>query len=242
MSKKLVLTSATVLCIGLAAFTQNSFPNVFPPDLRYEVRGIYKRPVKKEKLNEAKLISDVIPGYPVNWITEYVSVEILAACNGRAVKAMSTNDALSAEQKKILNTVDMGTDIDINVRYNYKDPVTRNIENNKLFVSMTIVPEIEAEYIGGYKQMIKYLKENSSNKIFEINTKQFKQIIIKFTVNEEGGIVDAKIFRTSADPKIDKLLLEVINKMPKWKPAENSDGTKVKQEFEFSINGDRGGC
>ena len=29
--------------------------------------------------------------------------------------------------------------------------------------------------------------------------------------------------------------METINKMPKWKPAENANGLKMKQEFEFSV-------
>ena len=41
--------------------------------------------------------------------------------------------------------------------------------------------------------------------------------------------------------KTDKLLLEVINGMPKWKPAENAKGVKVKQDFEF-IGGFMVGC
>jgi len=50
-----------------------------------------------------------------------------------------------------------------------------------------------------------------------------------------------QLSKTSGDQKTDKLLLKAINKMPKWKPAENSDGIKVKQEFEFSV-GNCGGC
>ena len=61
-----------------------------------------------------------------------------------------------------------------------------------------------------------------------------------FTVNEEGEIVNAKISQTSGDSKTDKLFVEAINKMPKWKPAQNSKGVKVKQEFIFNLSG--GGC
>jgi TonB family protein len=83
--------------------------------------------------------------------------------------------------------------------------------------------------------MTKYLKENAINKISETTSKELKQGIVRFTVNEEGTITDAKIFKTSGDLNTDKLLLEVINKMPKWRAAEDSNGIKVKQEFEFSV-------
>jgi len=59
---------------------------------------------------------------------------------------------------------------------------------------------------------------------------------VKFTVNEEGKIVDALIFRSSEDPKADQLLLDAINKMPEWKPARNSTGMKIKQEFTIPMS------
>ena len=68
-------------------------------DLSYSLHGWDARLVKKEKLNEAKFITDVVPGYPVNWITEHVSVQIQATCSGSTRIAVSANDTLSAEQK-----------------------------------------------------------------------------------------------------------------------------------------------
>lgn len=106
---------------------------------------------------------------------------------------------------------------------------------------VTVVPETEAEYPGGFKQLTEYLTENFINKISEKNAlERIRQAIVKFTVNEEGQIVDAKIFKTSKDPKTDKLLLEAINKMPKWSPAKNAMGIKVKQEISIPFGG--GGC
>jgi TonB family protein len=58
---------------------------------------------------------------------------------------------------------------------------------------------------------------------------------VEFTVNEDCEIANAQISKTSGDQETDELLLNVINQMPKWKPAENAKGRKVKQEFEFSV-------
>ena len=104
-----------------------------------------------------------------------------------------------------------------------------------------MVPETEAQYLGGYQLLKQYLKENAIDKISETNAKQLQLATVRFTINEEGQIIDAQIFKTSEDEKIDKLLLEAINKMPKWKPAENFNGIKVKQKFEFSV-GNIVGC
>ncbi len=211
-----------------------------PQNIRYEVRGKYKRPMTKEKLNEARSISDFMDGYPVNWITDYVSVEISATCDGKITKAIGANEVLTIEQKNILNNSVLASEIVINAIYKYKNPVTNTIENSNMYVLMTIVPEIEAEFVGGSLEMTKYLKENVIYKISEEIPKQFNGIVV-FTINEDGDITNAKISNKSGNSKIDELLLEAANKMPKWKPAENSKGIKVKQEFEIIIGND-GGC
>jgi TonB family protein len=186
-------------------------------------------------------MADIIPYYPAQWIMSYVSVEILATCDGKAMTATSASDTLSTEQKSILNTVDLGTDIVINITYKSKNSVTNNNEISRMNYSATVIPEIEAEYPSGFQQMTQYLKENAINKISDTTSKQIQQVLVRFTVNEEGEITNAQVFKTSGDLKTDKLLLEVINKMPKWKPAEDSKGMKVKQEFEFSV-GAATGC
>lgn len=223
----------------------------FCQDYNFVVRGKYLRPVKKEKLNEARYISDLIPGYPTNWIIQYVSVEILATCNGNTVKAESTNNTLSTIQKSILNSADLASDIVIKVVYKYKNAATDIIENYRMNTMVTVVPETEAQYIGGYQALKKYLQENGINKIIEPDRIEklltgnlflppAKPAVVFFTVNEQGEIVNAKISNTSGNAKTDKILLEAINKMPTWKPAENEKGKKVKQEFKFTVG--KGGC
>lgn len=222
--KKIVTTTLMFLLL-MTVFSQN---------LTYEVHGKYLRSIKKEKLNKANFVHDIIPYYPAQWIMSYVSVEILTTCDDKAMMATSKSDNLSTEQKKILNAVDLGTDIVINITYKYKNPVTDNIDIGTMNYSATLVPEFEAEYSGGHQKMTQYLEENAINKISDTTSKQIQQVIVRFTVNEEGEIANAQIFKKSGDPKIDQLLLDVITKMPKWKPAEDPKGIKVQQEFEFS--------
>lgn len=207
----------------------------FSQDLDYEVHGKYTHPVKKEILNKAEFIGDIIPYYPAQWIMGYDSVDITAISDGKAMMASGASDTLSTQQKNILNTFELGSDIVIKIKYKYKNSVTGNIDIGRSNYSATVIPETEAEYPGGSATMTQYLKENAINKISEASVKEFQPASVRFTVNEEGEIAKAQIFKTSGDPKIDKLLLKAIIKMPKWKPAEDSKGMKVKQDFEFSV-------
>jgi TonB family protein len=212
----------------------------YSQDMGYELRERNTRAVTKEKLYKVKLISDIIPGYPVNWIRDYVSVEIMTTFNDKSLKEMSANDVLSTQQQNILNNADPGTDIAIYVVYKLRNPITDKLETSTMNVMMTVVPEVEAEYMGGKPQMKKYLLENFSNKINETIPIELQEGMVKFTVNEAGEISNAHITKSSGDLKTDQLLLEALNKMPKWKPAENSSGIKVKQEFAFGLG--KAGC
>ncbi len=205
--------------------------------LSFTLKGKYERPIKKETICESKLISEVIPGYPVNWISSYTSVEIQSLSAEKTMKAISTTDTLNTEQKNLLKMVDVGTDLIFKINYSYNTPVTHTIENNELFTTLTIIPEKEAEYIGGNNQMKNYISESGINKIPKETIKEFRQAVIHFTIDTDGKIVEASIIKTSGNSKTDSLLLETINQMPKWKPAETMNGLKVKQKFEFTVNG-----
>jgi TonB family protein len=223
--KKGIITSLLLLLFA-SGFSQN---------MNYEVRGKEYPLTKKEKLDQAQFMRDIIPYYPSAWILGYVSVEISATCNGVDKTAKSANDSLSAEQKNILKSVDLGSDVAIKIEYKSKNAVTDEMHTSTLKYSTTIVPEIEAEYPSGYEQLTQYIKESTKIRISEPGSKQFQFAKIKFSVNEEGEIDNAWISQTSGDMKTDELLLQTIYNMPKWKPAQNSKGMKVRQEFEFSV-------
>jgi len=208
----------------------------------YLVRGRYSRPITIEKIQKAKLVSDLIEGYPSNWITAYISVEISSSCKSVKVNVVSLNDVLSTAQKHMLNKADVGTDIVITVKYNTKNTITNILEKSEMNVTLTVVPEIEATYIGGYKSMIAYLKENSNAKIAALSTKQIQFTSINFTVNKNGETKNVMLMKASGNTAIDELLVELITNMPKWVPAKNSEGVAVNQGFEFSIGSMSDGC
>ena len=213
----------------------------FSQEIGYEVRGTYKRPIAKETLNVANTVSDINPGYPSSWIARYFSVEILATCNGIVMKALSANDTLSNEQKNILKMADLGTDIVVDVKYSTNNSSKDDLDVKVINFSYSLIPETEAQYQGGYQNLKQYLKENAIDKISKPFTNQLFQTIVRFTVNEDGQVVNAHLTKASEDKNIDKLLLETISNMPNWKPAENAKGVKVKQEFELMV-GQNIGC
>lgn len=226
------------LVFGLLLST--TFLSGIAQDLEYEVRGKYLRTVTKDVLEHSNLLSDIIVGYPVNWVKEYVSVDVLTEKDGKTEIAKGENQVLNKEQKSILNKADLESEVHINVRYISINSVTERKESNEMVVKMTVVPDIQAEFEGGYENLKKYLKDNLIDRIIENTPPEFQKGKVVFKIDPNGKLVDAEILESSGDTNMDNFLLEVFRNMPNWKPAQNATGEKVKQRFEFSMG--IGGC
>ncbi len=238
--KKLLITPLLLL-FCLNGSSQGS--PVTAQNWDFAVRANHGNSINIEKLNQVKSLSDLMPDYAASWIDKYLSVEISVTSGGKTISSRSKNEVLSTEQIKLLSTADLSTDVIINSTYLRKNAISGEPEENKMKYRSTVVPDTEAEYTGGQEQLIQYLKENAINKIEEENSKRTVQALVKFVINEQGEITDVQVSKTSDYPNIDKLLLETITNMPKWKPAQNAKGEKVKQGFEFSLNSPNvGGC
>jgi protein TonB len=221
----------------------------FVSDLTPELWHMLGLPVKeREELEYRRRM-----GYPLGYyvypeggyeaVVDYDSVEISAQRNGKLLSASGASGQLTAEQKNILNTTDLGTDVRIKIKFNYKNETSNNNGDKEIKeggLVVTVVPEKEAEYPGGNKQLTDYMVQNIFNKFSGRDIQRVQNVVVNFVINEEGQVVDAKIVRFSTDPQIDKFILNIINKMPAWKPAENSKGIKVKEKFSIPLGG--GGC
>jgi hypothetical protein len=116
-----------------------------------------------------------------------------------------------------------------------------NNEIKEINFEFTINPENDANFPGGQVELKKYLKENAIDKIQTGKIKQYNVVAVKFTISEEGEIMDVHMFEPSKDEDMDSVLMEAICNMPEWKAAEYANGKKVKQDFVFTV-GDHTSC
>lgn len=233
----------------------------------YEYTGRFNPVVKKEKLNEVIFINDLTPElwrqlavpyaerlslnkrkkvegfYNYNTIVDYVLVVISTMSNGKLLTAKSTTDKLTPAQKNILNLVEDGGDIIIDIAFKFKiespDATAGHVIKGQLAV--TAIPMREAEFPGGYKQFTAYVQKHIFNQLSKPDaTEKIQQVVVNFIVDEEGRIVIPRLSKSSSDKAIDKLVLDAIENMPRWKPAFNSKGIRVKQQFSIPLG--MGGC
>jgi hypothetical protein len=210
-------------------------------ELKYDVHRFYPGfSISNEKLNEAKTLSDLNQYYKSSWVKSYVSVETVATVNGREVTVQSENDILTQKQKDLMSRADAATGIKVNVRYIPDNTLSHNDVKETGF-TFTVDPDSEASYPGGKQQLKHYLKSNAIDNIPEDIFTKYQLTAVKFAIDEQGKVVDAFVFESSKNENADQLLLETIMAMPRWKPAEYANGTKVKQEFVLAV-GDMESC
>ena len=205
------------------------------PGLMYIVKDRSGRPITEEKIKAAISLSDIIEYYPSNWIEDYTSVEILITHNKKEVKVVGKNEVLTDAQKEMIKSIAPGAELLVTVNYKTKNPVTNNKEKRQMKVTFDVTPEVAAEYIGGYDEMITYLNDNSLDKFSEKNLEDLQFSSILFTVNKNGQVDNVRIDRTSGYNDIDDILVKIITGMPKWNAAKNADGLNVSQEFQFNF-------
>jgi TonB family protein len=261
------------------------FATGFSQGLKYVYEGRFTPSIKKEKLNTAKFVNEIMPDFcryiilpfgernllddqlkardPLNRnllyppefydlpqesysnILYFISMDITTMNNGKTMLSKGVSNLITKEQKSILMAADAGTDIHIKIRFKYKNTGKVSYYDLEQIkegdYTVTVIPETEAEYPGGFPAITNYINRNVFDKIpNKSDLSRNPPAVVKFTINEDGHISDARISRTSRNTKVDKLLLDAIIKMPNWKPAKDSKGKNIKQEYSIPLGND--GC
>lgn len=226
-----------IVAIAITAISLNA------QDMGYDIRGTWGKPIQKDKLADAETMVDINPGYPSSWINQadYISAEITTIHNGKELMAEGSNDILSAEQRKLIHSAEIGSDIRVEVKYHVQDFLKKKLEVKTLNFGLTVVPAVQAEYIGGQESLMDYLKDKTVDILPASEEENIKLAMIKFVIDESGKVTQPIISQTSQDKDIDAIVLKAIQQMPDWKPAQDASGHPVKQSFQFVI-GNSIGC
>ena len=213
----------------------HAFNSVAQNDPKFEVNKVLPFvSIQENKLAEINTLQDLDKRYPASWIKEYFTVEISAFKNGTKLKALGNNDVLTQEQKELIQSADRNRDIAISITYLPNNSLKNNTAKQYDF-EVTVMPVKNASYAEGAEQLTQYLRNNCIVNIDAGSFTGYDLTAIKFTVTEQGHIKDIKVAMPSKDAKIDEMLVAAISKMPTWKPAEFSNGLKIKQGFVLTI-------
>jgi len=140
------------------------------------------------------------------------------------------------DKKNIDNEIDIP-----NEQLDYKKIET----NNSLDLKYQIIDEYNqqvpfyklkqiAEYPGGFDSLEVFIQRNFIFPELKENVDIVGQVRTTFSVDTLGKVIEIKIIKGFLKD-IDQSCLEVLSKMPDWKPAKIDDNKKVKMRFELPL-------
>lgn len=204
-------------------------------DLKFEINKILPFvSIQENKLAEINTLQDLNKQYPASWVKEYFSVEISAFKNGTQTKASGTSDVLTQAQKELIQSADRNRDIAVQITYLPNNSLKNNTAKQYDF-ELSVMPVKNATYTEGTEQLTQYMQRNGIQNIEAGSFTGYDLTAIKFTITEQGDIKNIQVSMPSKDAKIDEMMVATLSKMPKWKPAEFSNGLTVKQDFVLTI-------
>ncbi|NNF21815.1 MAG: energy transducer TonB, partial [Saprospiraceae bacterium] len=157
-------------------------------------------------------------------------------------KAKSPTIEFTQEQLDLVAKAEYSDHLRFSAIFNRTTVETGKMEENVLISqSMSLVPDVQASYKGGFDALLNYLKKASKDHVKHVKRDNVGRCRIFFTVTEKGFVRDAKMIESSNYLDVDKAMIRIVKDMPrKWKPARDENGVKVEQEFVFTFG--RAGC
>ena len=214
-------------------------------NLFYNIRNRWST-MTKEDLSNARSIHDILSTEATYDRGSFKNVTISVLHNDKDVRdieksEIGQSEVLNDAQINLLHSSDYSTNIKVTALSRRMNAQYDALKYDSLVHYMTIIPEKEAEFAGGFHALIEYIKENSKEKAAIIKRDQLQPGKVFFTVTKKGTIANVKLNSTSGYTSVDEELIKIISNMPqKWNPAENSKGDKVDQEFVFFFGSE--GC
>ena len=195
--------------------------------------------VSKDRLHNAASVLDFVPEQAewdkVSFLR--MAVNLLDAEGER--RATGKNELLNERQIELLQTTDYASNFYLNARGKRKGEGPDGLKDHPddewdFNYYFTVVPEKEAEYIGGRDALIQYLKENSRAAISAVSKDNLRSGRINFTVTKEGTLSNIQLDGTCGYPFVDTALIQLLLTLPgKWHPATDVNGERVEQELVF---------
>lgn len=222
---------AFLLLAFISPFFNASAQDNLTKGIQYEVNRVYPPlSITKEKLQEAQTLKELNPYFRPSWIRSYIAVELSTSYQGKQVQARGKDENLSPAQIDLLDKVDEGAAILVTIQYIPENNLTQN-DAKEMDFTFTVEPDRGASYAGGTSKLMQYLKDNAIDKIPADSFEASVLAAITFTINESGEVIDAHVFESSTNERVDALLLEAVQNMPCWEPAEYKNGLNVRQDF-----------
>lgn len=213
-----------------------------PVDMSYDV-GTRFGGIKKEAIMTNSTFEDFLRPQDLERIESIVSTRIIFVENDAPTHTRFTGkgNALSDEQLNFLRQLDYSENFSIGGTVKLKYPKREGYEESYFNPHLTVVPEKEATYSEGIKEIITALDKEVTPYTLGMESRSMRPAKMYFTITKTGEMKDLRVVLTSGHKVIDEKTFEVISNLKgNWIPAEDIDGNRVDQELVVSFG--TGGC
>lgn len=110
------------------------------------------------------------------------------------------------------------------------------INNGKVDIDIEPIkfPDVEAMYIGGYSEMVKYIKENIVFPQDAMDMNIQGKVYLSFVIEKDGSVSNVKVER-GVFKSIDREATRIVRSFPTWIPGEVK-AQKVRTSVSLPIN------
>lgn len=181
---------------------------------------------RTNKGTEQEIIQDSI-----TVVNDSLSEEIL---EGDLDIPLSNKDSILAEprnnsEKEVPRVTDLTGIIEV-------ETVMGKVNPEKQLEDVLEVAPVMPEFPGGKDSLMHFIAKhiNFNNEIVQGDIIGQGRVVIQFIIDKEGNIINPKVLQ-GIDPLLDKEALRVVGLMPRWKPGELADGTKVAVKYTIPV-------
>ena len=208
---------------------------------KFEINQVFEPlSISRETLEKARSLKDLNPYFENDWVDSYLQVDIYAWKGHKHICKTNQSHLMSQDQKDLIIAADVDSHIAVEVHYLPKNDLKENTPKMNTF-SFKVNPDQVAKYSKGDEALLDFMQNDIVNKIDPSKFDQYQLAAVKFTVDAEGAIKNISILESSKDDNLDAMLINGIAKMDDWIPATYFEGTKVEQDFVFTL-GDHRSC
>jgi periplasmic protein TonB len=231
-----IISMAIAIAIFVLAVSTPSILRVIKPeeiDKDVTVRTLTNINLDKPKENVDEIIKSLPPPPPLKNVIKFTPPVI------KPDEQVAEEEEPKTQQEVVASKSAIGT-IDYNKGTNDANaemPETMPTEDKKIVeekVEPFLVVEQMPDFKGGEDALYKYLEQNIRYPAMARESGISGTVYIRFIVNKDGTISDAKVLR-GIGGGCDEEALRVVNNMPPWKPGKQN-GNAVPVYFTLPVH------
>lgn len=215
------------------------------PDLFYNI-GTRWASISLSDIRKVHTIYDIFHDDTEAHRKHYRNFRISVLHNDNDVRDVKTfavgNDPdLTEAQLDIIKSLNYSDNIRFTAICVHENLNSGEMISDSLVQYLTVTPETEATYPGGYGSIIRYLKTEVEKETSNISKDSLQPGKMKFIVNSHGLLEGLELENSCGYPEIDNKMIDLMQHLPeKWSPARNGSGKEIDQILVLSFG--REGC